>query len=175
MTLVKAELEGEVPGVHRVTRWKNVVIVAWLGRPTAVATRELGTISGRILGVLGDQKLSYVHLIPLEVHLPDSETRAALHDITRDYGQYTACVGVIVRGSGFWASALRSLVTSVKVIAPRSVDIRIHADIAELLTWFPAEHAQRTGVTLEPADFVKTLSEARAWQQAAVRPSAARA
>jgi hypothetical protein len=175
MTLDEVELVGEVPGVHRVTRWHNVVFIAWLGRPTAAATLELGAISGRILSVLGDQKLSYVHMIPSAVHLPDSETRAALHDITRAYGQHTACVGVIVRGSGFWASALRSIVTSVRVVAPRTVDIRIHGEMAELLGWFPAEHAQRTGVTLDPAGFMRCLAQARAWQQAAVRPAAARA
>jgi hypothetical protein len=167
---VEVEMAGEVPGVHRVTRWHNVVIVAWLGRPTAAATRELGTISGRILGEHADQKLSYVHMVPMAVHLPDSETRTALLDITRAYGQHTACVGVIVRGSGFWASALRSVVTSVQVVAPRTVEIRIHAEIAELLSWFPAEHAQRTGVTLNSAELMRSLSEARAWQQAAVRP-----
>lgn len=176
MTLAEVVLEGEIPSVHRVTRWYNVVIVAWLGRPTAPAIRQLGTITGRLLGELGDQKqLSYVHMVPVGVHLPDAATRSALLDVTRAYGQHAACVGVIVPGSGFWASAFRSIVTSVQVVAPRTVEIRIHNELTELLRWFPAEHAQRTGVALNASEFMRSLTDARQWQQSTMRESTMRA
>lgn len=159
---------GETPGIHRVMGWRNIAMVAWRGRPNGPATRELGNITKRLLDALGTEtKISYIHLVPVGLGLPDSDGRAALHEITNSYGQHTACVGVIVSGSGFWASAVRGIVTSVQVIAPRSVELRIHGDSSQLLEWFPSEHELRTGVAIQGAELRLTIEQAEAWQQAA--------
>lgn len=149
--------------------WRNVTIVAWLGKPTGAATRELGTITKRALNELGTgTKVSNVHLIPISLRLPDAEARAGLHEVTQHYGQYTACVGVIVSGSGFWASAVRGVVTGVQVIAPRSFEMRIHTNSTELLDWLPREHERRTGVAIEGAELQRQIEQAEAWQRAAM-------
>jgi hypothetical protein len=164
----------ESPGVHRVTGWRNVLIVAWEGRPTAVATRLLGTITERSLEALGaGTKLSYIHLVPVGLGLPDSAGRAALQEITQRHGQQTACVGVIVSGSGFWASAVRGIVTSVQVVAPHSIDLRVHANSAELLSWFPREHELQTGVAIQAAELQRELEQTEAWQRASMQAQSA--
>ena len=161
------ECIGEAAGVHRVTGWRNIAIVAWQGRPTGPATRQLASVTEHMLGLLdGETKLSYIHLVPAGLSLPDSDGRSALYEITKKHGRVTACVGVVVFGSGFWASAVRGIVTSVQVIAPRSVEIRVAANSAELLAWFPGEHEQRTGVLVEPTALARALEQAEVWQRA---------
>ncbi|HKU39347.1 MAG TPA: hypothetical protein VJR89_14395 [Polyangiales bacterium] len=138
-------------------------------RPTAPAVRELGTITGQLLNALGGStKVSYIHLIPFSLRLPDSEARAALQEITRDYGQHTACVGVVVSGSGFWASAVRGIVTGVQVIAPKSIDLRIHAQSSELLGWFPREHQLQTGVAIQGTELLRMIESTTARQRASL-------
>jgi hypothetical protein len=149
---------GAFPTVYRVWLWRNVMIVSWFGRPaSAQAVHQLGAITGQVLERLGPGKLSYVHMIPNGLDLPDSETRSAFLKITRVHASHTACVAVVVAGSGFWASAMRSFVTGFRILAPRLFDLRIHATLAELLAWFPEEHARITGVQLDGDELVRQL------------------
>ncbi|HKP60963.1 MAG TPA: hypothetical protein VJV78_29740 [Polyangiales bacterium] len=151
------------------TGWRNIALVAWQGRPTGPATRQLASITDHLLGQLdAGTKLSYIHLVPVGLGLPDADGRAALHEITQKHGQNTACVGVVVSGGGFWASAVRGIVTSVQVIAPRSVEMRIHAKSVELFSWFPKEHEQRTGVSIPWSELTEPIDQAEAWQRASM-------
>jgi hypothetical protein len=117
----------------------------------------LGPISDQLFASLTATKLSYVHLVPNKLELPDAATRTAFIELAHNYGSRTACVAVVVGGVGFWASAIRGFVTGIRVIAPRSTDFRMHAEISELLEWFPEEHARRSGVQLESSDLLRKL------------------
>jgi hypothetical protein len=121
----------------------------------------LGPFSDRVFARVRVDKLSYVHLVPNRLELPDPAARSALLDLTRDYGARTACVAVVVGGMGFWASAIRGFVTGIRVVAPRSIEFRMHAEIAELVEWFPDEHQRRTGVRLEPSELLRQLEHAQ--------------
>lgn len=148
---------GQVPGVHQVWAWRNVVVVRWIGRPSGEAAAMLGPISDQLFARLTATKLSYVHLVPNKLELPDAESRTAFIELTQNYGSRTACVAVVVGGVGFWASAVRGFVTGIRVIAPRTMDFRLHAEISELLEWFPEEHARRSGEQLEPSELLRKL------------------
>jgi hypothetical protein len=154
---------GEFPTVFRVWLWRNVEIVSWFGRPgSAQAVQRLGAITGEVLERLGPGKLSFVHILPNGLDLPDAPTRAALLTIARLYASQTACIAVVVAGTGFWASAMRSFVTGFRMLAPRVFDLRIHGTIAELLPWFPEEHARATGVQIDGDELVRQLQYASA-------------
>jgi hypothetical protein len=154
---------GEFPSVCRVWLWRNVLIIRWLGRPaSAPAVLQLGTITGEVLKRLGPGRLSYVHLVPSGMELPDTQARSAFLEITRMYGPQTACVAVVIAGSGFWASAMRSFVTVFRILAPRLFELRIHAAIPELLPWFPEDHARHTGVQLDGDELVRQIQHASA-------------
>jgi len=150
---------GEVPGVHRVWAFHNVMVVSWSGT-AADAVRRLAPIADRLLTRTRADKLSFVHLVPNNLAMPDAATRAALLELGHAYGDRTACIAVIVSGTGFWASAIRSVITGIRVLAPRAFDLRMHASLPELLQWFPEEHARKTGVTLEPSELLLQLERA---------------
>ena len=148
---------GEAPGVHRVWLWQNVFVISWYGKSSAESARALGPITDRIYTQVSYEKFSYVHLIANKLELPDAATRTALLDLTHEHGPRTACVAVIVSGTGFWASAIRSFVTGIRVLAPRGFDLRMHAAIPELGEWLPEEHERKTGVKLEPSELIRQI------------------
>jgi hypothetical protein len=154
---------GEFPGAHRVWLWRNVLVVYWYGHPSADSSDALAEITEQVLAGMGDSdKLSYVHLITQKLKLPDAATRAALLESTHRFAGRTAVAGVVVSGGGFWASAIRSFVTGIAVLAPRSLDLRIFGATQELMPWFPTEHARRTGVQIDGDALLKILEQAQA-------------
>jgi hypothetical protein len=157
---------GSYPGAYRVQLWKNVSICVWVGRATQLAAEELVSITQHTIEVVGPkQRFSFVHLVAEGIELPDSGARGVLVQIMKDYADHMGCAAVVLAGTGFWASAMRSFVTGVRVLAPRTFDLRVHAQIAELLEWYPAEHARRTGLEIDPASFLAELARAQDWQR----------
>jgi hypothetical protein len=162
-------ISGSYPGVYQVQLWKNVSICAWVGKATVPATSELGQITQRTIATLGPkQRFSIVHLVAAGLELPDSGSRGALVQIIKDYADHIGCAAVVLGGSGFWASAMRSFITGMRVLAPRTFDLRVHGEIEELLDWYPAEHEKRTGVAIDPAAFLAALTRSRDWQRGAL-------
>jgi hypothetical protein len=144
-----AVLIGGAPGVHEVWLWHNVLIIAWRDRATAHAARALTATTGEVLAQRRFDKLSYIHMILNKLELPDSQVRTALVDSTKQYHMHMGCSAVIVSGGGFWASAIRSFITGIRVLTPRSMELRIHGSIAELESWFCTVHAEKTGIELD--------------------------
>jgi hypothetical protein len=151
------EVVGGTPDINQVWLWHNVVVVSWLGKPTPESARSLGPLVEGLMPRMSAQKLSFIHLVPNNLPLPEADTREELLMLSRSYTHLTACIGVIIAGGGFWASAIRGFVTGIRVVAPRDFDLRMHKSISELLTWFPEEHAQRTLVELEPSELIAQL------------------
>jgi hypothetical protein len=153
---------GEHPGALRVWLWHNVEIVHWHGKPTAAAARTLWRRTDQVLEELAaTEKVSFVHLVANEIEMPDATTRAVLAESTKDHVDRSALSAVVVNGTGFWASALRGFATSVILLIPKSVQVRICGSPAELIPWFPIEHARRTGIHLNPEALVNTLVKAQ--------------
>ncbi|MET0592911.1 MAG: hypothetical protein ABW133_09445, partial [Polyangiaceae bacterium] len=67
-------------------------------------------------------------------------------------------VSIVIHGSGFVASAVRSFLTGLRLVAPRSFDFRLHSRTFEVLKWFPAAHENRTGRPIDVAQFGRVLS-----------------
>jgi hypothetical protein len=153
---------GEFPGVLRVRLWRNVVIASWYGDPSAHATVRLAALTGEILGRMDPStKVSYVHLVTRKLRLPDAATRTAFTESTNKFASRSALAAVVVSGGGFWASAIRGFVTSIAVLAPRSLDVRIYGAIDDLVPWFPTEHVRRTGVELDVQVLLRNLTHAQ--------------
>lgn len=160
---------GSYPGVYQVQLWKNVSICAWVGRATQPGAEELIGITQRTIAALGaTQRFSIVHLVAEGIELPDGGARGVLAQILKDYADHLGCSAVVLGGSGFWASAMRSFITGLRVVAPRTFDVRVHGEIEELREWYPAEHEKRTGVPIDPASFVAELERAKRWQDETV-------
>ncbi|HET6338349.1 MAG TPA: hypothetical protein VFG30_34235 [Polyangiales bacterium] len=156
---------GSFPAVYQVGVWQNVSITAWFGKATLPAARELAQITEHTVALMAGQRVSVIYLVAEEFGLPDSETREVIAQILRDNGHHVGCLVVVLSGTGFWVSAMRGVVTSLRVVAPRALDLRVHARAEELHGWFPAEHKKRTGMDIDLDAFQRVLESVTSWQE----------
>jgi hypothetical protein len=104
---------------------------------------------------------SNIHLVAGGLSVPTSEARSGFIELMKDFAEQLACIGVVVGGSGFGASALRSFITGMRVVSPWSFDFRIYGTIEEIGKWLPASHHARTSVALDAAALVQMLGQAQ--------------
>jgi hypothetical protein len=72
------------------------------------------------------------------------------------------CTAIVLEGSGFWASGIRSMASNLHRSATSSGLLRVQTSIEEVATWFPEEHRRRTGVNVAPDDLIRVLTAVRA-------------
>jgi hypothetical protein len=105
------------------------------------------------------EKRSDIHVIAQGAQLPEAEVRDHFIEAMRRHESALACVAVVVEGTGFGASAMRSFVTGLHWLAPRSFHFGLHSSVAEVAARLPAVHERLSGVHLEPLRFRHLLDE----------------
>jgi hypothetical protein len=104
--------------------------------------------------------LSALHVIHPGVGLPSSDVRAALVAAMKRYADVIACMGVVLLGAGFWASAMQSALTGIRMLAPVGASqLRIAGSCEEILPWLIAGHEERTGERLSEAVLLSSLEQ----------------
>jgi hypothetical protein len=162
------ELYSE-PHAFLFSSWQNVRIAVWARQATGPALERLDKITHEMVRVWpngissihvarGDLRMSSAPPPPMAERLPTSEARVGFKSLMERYAQL-ACVAVLIEGSGFGASALRSVITGMRIESLRTLPMRLCATIDEVVEWLPAEHHKLTGVRLEPEKLRETLLE----------------
>jgi hypothetical protein len=59
---------------------------------------------------------------------------------------------------------MRSVVTSLRLLVPRSFEYRLHGTVKEIANWLPQEHSRRSGVTVSRDELEAILEQIEAWQ-----------
>jgi hypothetical protein len=147
------------PGVCAIATWNNFVITVWVAAGTQTAVERVERVTAKMCE-LHPEKVSHVHLLKNGIGLPSSEARAGLVKIMKDHGSSIATCAVMVGGSGFWASAMRSTITAMRMLAPRSFEMRLHGTLSEILEWVPDAHRQATGVDVPASALERVLHQA---------------
>lgn len=151
-------LESE-PGHFLFGAYHNVAVCAWAAQATTTAVSRLGHVVGSISRT-HPEGMSMLHVVLEGAGVPEAETRDALVALATARAERVASVAVAVLGSGFWASAVRSFVTGVRIACPRGFELAIHATIGEAVAWLPSGHAHRTGVYLSTSGLTAMASSA---------------
>jgi hypothetical protein len=136
--------------------WQNISIGVWVGQATLPAVRALLRMSERMESSFPSGRSSVLFVLD-QVAAPTPEARAELAKVYASPG--LACTAIVLEGSGFWASAIRSM--SSNLARAGSVTLRVNTSIDEVVQWFPAEHRARTGVALQSNDMKRALMHAR--------------
>lgn len=151
---------NSVPDVYTAYLWQNVAITLWFG-PATLESCVILERGCRKQAAEHPEGLSLVNImIPGGRSMPGAEVRSELTRIMRDHTQHAAAVAVIIPGSGFWASALRSLVVALSMLRPRDMQLQIFGSAPPLVEWLLPLHAARTGVQLDAAELLSALREA---------------
>jgi len=139
------------PRHYTIATWNDDVgIVHWMGQADGRAMTRVHETFEPVLRT-HPRAVSFVHLVEGGAGLPDAEARSALTAMMSSFSDKTACVGVVLMGNGFWASAMQSLLTGMRLLAPpRPWPMRFAAESSELSGWVVNMHDLRTLRTLDP-------------------------
>jgi hypothetical protein len=146
------------PGSFLFGSYQNVVIAVWTGSANVSGVERLAKVAGPVRASIG--RGSSVHLIVGSAGLPTEEARAGFVKLTQNSADLIACLGIVVAGTGFWASALRSAMTGMHSQRTGSFDYRLLGSIDELVEWLPAAHERGTGVVLQPKSLSAVIDDA---------------
>lgn len=146
------------PGEFAFCRFHNVVIVAWPKRATPQAVARLKTVSIELNRNPPTGACS-AHLVEEGAAIPNAEARTAFIDLMNNHTQPLGCLSVVLRGGGFWASAVRSVVLGMRMVTPRSFALSFHNDYASSARWLAKESRERGGEPFKAEDLVRAMEE----------------
>jgi hypothetical protein len=144
------------PGAFMFGSWRNVFIGIWESQATMAAVDRMVKATDA-MSELHPTGRSTIHIVVHGAGLPSAEVRTHFVDVLKKNADQIACVAVVVGGTGFWTSALRSFVTGLRWLAPRTFHFRMFTTIEELSRWLPDEHNKRTGIEVDPRQLVKVV------------------
>jgi hypothetical protein len=149
------------PRIYYYSEWQNLTLAVWVGQATGAAARSLGGISREMIARHPQGHSSIVFILD-KLPAPTPEAREVLDKVFHARNDLS-CVAVVIEGSGFWASGMRSLMgnTHRAVSGATSTVLRLNTTIDEVVEWLPAEHLRRTGVELEPEELRRVLHDVR--------------
>jgi hypothetical protein len=150
------ELFDRAPGEFCFARWKNVVVQAWAAQANAVSIARLRQTLSR---VAGSGVRSSISVIADGLPPPTPEARAGFIDLMNSGANEIACLAIVVQGTGFASSALRSAVTGMRVATMRTYEMAILSSVEELGPWLPPRHLMKTGVELDPARLCEVVRD----------------
>lgn len=147
------------PGVCAIGRCHNITIVVWWSQATGPAVERVAAVT-RIVCAQHPEGISNIHVIREGAALPTAEARSGFVRMMKEHASQLSNVAVVVGGEGFWASMMRSAITSMRFVSPRSFEMRLHGKTGEILNWLPSGHWQRTRVELSRFALSEILDEA---------------
>jgi hypothetical protein len=145
--------------VCAIGRAHNITLIVWWSQATAAAVERVASVT-RIVCAQHPEGFSNIHVIRDGAALPSPEARSGFVRMMKDHAAQLRNVAVVLGGEGFWASMMRSAITSMRFVSPRSFEMRLHGRSGEILNWLPSSHWQRTRVELSRFALSEILDEA---------------
>lgn len=146
------------PGAFYIGSWQGIVMVRWERTADLEAVQRLAKVSTALVSDQTVPRRSNVHIISESAGVPSAAARAGFVDLMKEHADRMACVCIVVEGSGFLASAMRSFLTGMRLLAPRAFQYRLFGSVDEVVAWLPAEHRARTGSEVDTRRFAQVLA-----------------
>jgi hypothetical protein len=139
--------------------YRNITISVWVGQAN-VAAAQAALGAGKEMARRhphGHSAVCFV-LDGLSGPTPDAQPL-----IAKVLGQRAdlKCAAIILEGSGFWASGLRSMINNIHREGGGNAGLKIATTLAEVVAWLSENHQARTGVAIAPDALAEALSRAR--------------
>jgi hypothetical protein len=144
------------PGRFRYSLWRNITVGVWADQATTEAAQRVLELS-RSLAKAHENGHSNVLFVLNNVAPPTPEANQIFTQMHDYKVSGLACLAIVIEGSGFWASAMRSTITGARIARPGSMRLGVADDIEQVLEWLPAEHSARTGVKVTEAELRSVL------------------
>ena len=141
---VRAALLDYEPGRFRYSAWNNISVGVWADQATLEAAQRVIRIS-KWMAQHHPQGHSNIIFVLDGTPAPTPEANQVFAQVYDEKFSDLACLGIVIEGSGFWASRMRSTITGQRLSTPGKVRVRVSDDVDSLVDWMLPEHAARTG------------------------------
>ena len=149
-----------VPGHYQICSLQNLTLVFWAAQANAAAAHNILLVTRKFV-LQHPEGFSCIHIVREGAAVPDAAARAGFVKMMDEFQQHMKCVGVVLDGAGFWASAVQGAITGMRMLAPRTFVIRIASSTDEIASWLAPESSRRTGIKVEPAHVSEAIHAAR--------------
>ena len=149
------------PGRFRYSAWRNLTIGVWAGQATREAAERVLRVS-KHMASQHDKGHSSIVFVLDGAPAPLPEANAVFAKMYDNQVSDLSCLAIVIEGGGFWASRIRSTITSLRISTPGSLMIRVADKLEQVVEWLPAEHTQRTGMKVTPSELRAVLTSTRA-------------
>lgn len=138
--------------------YRNVAINLWLAEPTLTGVAAITALTAERQSECPEGVASVHWLVP-GVTLPSAKVRAALSDVLVRFPGHVTSVSVVFETEGFFASAMRSAVTGIGLLSPKSIPMRVFGSLHDFARWLPDIHVRATGVQLTSSELTDAFHE----------------
>ena len=146
------------PSVCAIGARQNLTVIVWWTQATAAAVERVAHLTREVCAE--HRHMSNIHLIRDGALVPTPAARTGFVQMMRDHAEQLSNVAVVVGGSGFWASMMRSAITGMRFVAPRTFELRLHGRAEEIVNWLPRAHEARCGAPLPHDELAAMLASA---------------
>ena len=157
-TPIEPVLLHREPGAHAFYTWRNVMITTWSQRATGTAIEKVTALREQ-MDRDHPEGVSVIYLIGNGAGMPTPEARAGVKELMARFHNKRACIAILVQGEGFWASAMRAVITGVRLLVPLSFPMQVFGDAKELIAWLPERHQRHTGIRIGPRELQTVLEQ----------------
>jgi hypothetical protein len=156
----RATLLDVDPGRFRYSAWNNVSVGVWGDQATLEAAQRVIQVS-KWMAQRYPQGHSNVIFVLDGAPAPTPEANQIFSRVYDDKFSDLSCLGIVIEGSGFWASGIRSAITNQRLSKPGRVRVRVSDDLDALIEWFLPEHSARTESKFSVQEFRSALTGLR--------------
>ena len=140
--------------------WKNVSLIVWVAEADEQALHRLAPMTERLVREYpgGHSNLSFVldGVLP-----PRGKAKEVLASLFAGGAADLRCVGIVLEGVGFWASALRSPLTNAHMSSSSRLALRLSDSREELASWLASRHQATTGTAVTPDELMAIMTSMR--------------
>jgi hypothetical protein len=136
--------------------YKNVLISIWQRQATLPELKRMAK-GVQDLARSHPEGFSEMHVVAEGIGIPDRKAVNVYVDLIAQVNP-PVCISVVLAGTGFVVSTLRSVVTGLS-FAFRRGSLGLHADVREGAAWLALHHPERTGVIVEASQLVTIANE----------------
>lgn len=139
--------------------YKNITISVWVGQAD-VAAAQAALRAGKEMARRHPQGHSAACFVLDGLPGPTADAHPL---IAKVLGQRSdlKCAAIILEGSGFWASGLRSMINNTHREANGNAGLKIATSLSDVVGWLAENHEERTGVAIAPDVLQEVLTRAR--------------